>query len=152
MKSKIETLKGYLNWLSEEKFDWYEACKCWDGLLLTYVNGEETSGGCLYNEWSKEEEEEVHAPLYDLGFKFEELRDFEFLIKFWEGEKGSFDDGGAYNPLTDEYSKYYNGIQYIKEWIAHLEAIEPKKEYVVTRVYHKVNVAAELLDQELKLN
>lgn len=156
MTKKLETLKGYLQWLSPDKFLWSSPCRCWDALLLSFATKQKSKGGCLYNTESENENRESHKPLYDLGFTFEELRDFELLIRFWNGEKGyidhSFNDQYTHN-YDVCYRTYENGIEYLKEWISHLESQQkPKTEYVVTKVYKPVNVDAELLEGTLNLN
>lgn len=148
--NKIQTLKGFLNWITEDKFCWGSSCSCWDALLNQYASGDEKrQGGCLYGIDGRENfKKDEHKELEKIGFTFEELRDFEFLIRFWDGEKGFIDGGGRYCVNKDSFTEYENGIQYIKEWIAHLES----KEYKVKRIYIPVRISEELIAKEPILN
>lgn len=149
-RQKIETLKGFLDWLSPEKFMRDNPCKCWGGLLakITGYMGRDYFACALLSSGIRERRAESFIHLLSKGFKEEEIMCFEYLLKFWEG-KNSYEHIPYYN---EPYAIYDNGIQYLKEWIVHLERLEAKKEERIVYRVKEVKVSKSILENEPSLN
>lgn len=145
-KTKIEALKAFRERLNlpkklKDEFNWRNPCKCWDGLLVNFINETKNyKGGELFlNPYSKGCHLE-RQPLYDLGFTFREMQNFEYLIGF------GMNKGPSPRVLKQfDFESYENGIEYLNRWIASLEVKQVR--YVTVRVDNSI-----LKSLELELN